>query len=238
MDWLASAWDFLCRFIYEAWSGFGWPHAALLIVIIVVRCFSAELKMALQRINKLGQWAEFQPMSEATQPNITTSEQEHESNGERLASETVTYVGVASNLPFIPFPESMSSAKQSLIFEIAALGEQDAKAYLIDNLAYCRVTADFEYISGVIYGGQLTFLKALNDKGAFGTSLFDARNLWVNFQATIKPNFDGWAVEQYLNFLIVKGLSVFNGDTYYITPKGRELISWMIHYGRPLQRAL
>lgn len=235
MDWLLFVWDVVCKFTYQAWAGFGWPHAAMCIVLIVVKRFSSELKQALQRINKLGQWAEFQPMVEVRQPSVPVNPDLVSTAGEGKA---VINTEVQFNLPVISFPESMAAAKQSVTAEINSLDEQSAKLYLIEHVAFWRVIADFEYISGAIYGGQLGFLRGLSEKGQFGTSLNEARGLWNNFQPTLKPNFEGWSVEQYLNFLTLKGLMVLNGDTYHITQKGREFISWMTQYGRPLHKAM
>lgn len=235
MDLLISVWDLFCRFVYEAWTGFGWPHAALFIVIIVVKFFSAELKLTLQRINKLGQWAEFQPMTENSQPSVNPPAQEQ---GGREGAENSAIPLASYNLPSIQFPDSMALSKKTVISEIDSMDEHAAKSYLIEHLAFWRVTAEFEYINGVIFGGQLGFLRGLGEKGVFGTSLAEARNLWANFQPTLKPNFEGWSVEHYLNFLTEKGLMTLDGETYHITLKGREFISWMIRYGRPFNRAM
>jgi hypothetical protein len=236
MEWWNAAFDHLCRFVYIVWTEFGWPHAALIIVFIVVKVFSVEIKIILKRINKLGPWAEFQPMTETKQPTVSPSEQEA---GEGLDGKAMPQgSGLTLNLPAIPFPQSLSDIRASVINEISSLGEQDVRNYLIEHLSFWRVTADFEYISGVIYGGQLGFLRLLAERGVAGASVMEARGQWASFQPTIKPNFDGWSAEQYLNFLVLKGLVLFAGDMYYITPKGRELISWMSMYGRLLVRAL
>lgn len=225
-------WNVLSSAAQGLWMGFAWPHAVLVISIIIIAKFKCEIAAAIARLNKVGP-VEFMPPP--TPVDANTKAVMGAGVDEVIAVEPgVGLRGVP--LPPIIFPHTMNAASANLDHEIGGLGPDEKVVYLKERLAFIRVLFDFETIYGSIYGGQLELLNYLNQRPLGFVSRQEVEGLWNAHRAKFNGQLDHWTFEGYLNYLPVNNLLSSGPVGYSITVKGKEFLIWMIQMGRPFQK--
>lgn len=225
-------WNVFSNAIQGVWVGFEWPHAVLIVSLLIISRFKCEIAAAIARLNKVGP-VEFMP------PPAPVDENTKAVMGAGV-DEVVTVapsVGLRGvPLPPIMFPHTMSAAAANLDHETGGLNPDEKLCYLKERLAFIRVLFDFETIYGSIYGGQLEFLNYLNQKPLNLTPRVEAEGLWNAHRVKLNGQLDHWTFDAYLHFLTFNNLVSFGPAGYSITTKGKEFLVWMIQMSRTFQK--
>jgi hypothetical protein len=113
-------------------------------------------------------------------------------------------------------------------WERRGLNKDPARALpiLTRYLAVVGMTADFENIEGLMWGSQVDILTTLNP-----LSVADGAKLLPHYEAAAarySTVFASYPFEQYMDFLVKRGLVTREGDSFAITEKGRAFLMWRI----------
>ncbi|MGV2834647.1 winged helix-turn-helix domain-containing protein [Pseudomonas shirazensis] len=216
-----------------AWNGFGWPHVALFMSLIFLIMFRKKIGALIDRLSKLSpSGAEFgnSPVPEDLQAPISKKDPARvvEQNKDSIESETASVQAQGIPLPPYSVANSMAVAREFVENEISTVDQADQHEYLVSRLSFMRVLWNFEYIYSMIFGGQIALLKHLNHRIINGVAKAEVETLWAEHQAKWAPQMNHWQLDQYINFLVVQGLILTDGESFAITAKGRELLVWML----------
>ena len=236
---VASMWDWFERLVSSFWGGLGWPHAVLIIFLFAIGCYRQEFKALIERI------LEFGPGGIKLQAPVFQA-----SRVERTETSVVTVEVSPPNIesppgirnkgiplpPTIVFPEQMRLSQEGISKEVSEMTDSEAKTYLIPMLAMARSMFEFENCYSCIFGGQIRLLQIINQRPGKSLSMQEVYSYWTTHQEQTKPVLNLWTADQYLNYLIQKGLLFRGADAIQLTTKGTEFVLWLTHYGRPLDR--
>lgn len=245
---IKSTWTWAETVIAAVWAGLQWPHAVLIITIIFFMQCNKEFKSLVGRMLEVGPTgAKFHPVapSQSAQPSLAPTaapaalDVPINPNGLHAGSGWSETRLPDNGIPLpnpIVFPLQMKIYEDGVRHEIQGKSDKDALAYLIPRYAIYRVLFDFEEAYSLMFGGQIRFLHQLNQRLYGGFSQLEIKNMWEAHQSQFKPTFDQWTSDMYLNYLRMKGLIVDMNGSVFLTPRGKEFISWMIQYSRPFDR--
>lgn len=225
-------WAFVSGLIASAWTSFQWPHAALLIFVLALINFRAEMRILISRVRKIGEIADFFP---APEQDAEKKETAAAVAGGSTATQPVSTLQPANPLrlaPPVDFPTEYSASMASVRAEIDGQSDADAKNYLMQMYAHAKVNYEFENLYSNIFGGQIRLLSMMNQRFPGGLPLLDIISYWPTHQATWSKTFDEWTPDRYMSFLYARALCVNYGENVLITNKGREFLIWIVKCGR------
>jgi len=102
---------------------------------------------------------------------------------------------------------------------------------LIRYLATTELIAIFEALYRIIFGSQISLLKAANENRAGGLPHSFVQDHFVHVRDKFSPAFDQWEVETYMRFLLSSRLVLRDAEVYRITDFGVEFLGWMVIIG-------
>ncbi len=211
----------LASFLLSAWEGTGWPQVAIIFGVIFLLLFRAQIKILLLKVKSVGK-------SGITIGPELTPVQPEASDSPGLSSQVVT-----KNTDHLKqYPVALAFQKGYIHTELKTVSPEHVVEYLTDNLAFARTLWYFENTFTIIYGGQISFLKILNDRQGVGLAKADLDGLWNQHQAKLAPALDSWNGTVYLSFLYARGFIADQGNVVMITETGVEFLMWMIKVGR------
>jgi len=237
---LWGLWESIKSFLYLAWTGFKWPHAALVVTYFLISNFKNEFRAAIGRLNKLGpKGAEFGP---PPSPEEMQGEREISTPSIGVASSTPSIEVESTNtkvvIPLPPYavPQSLANAQSNIRSEVEGMHPSETTEYLVTRLAMMRVLYDFETIYSLIFGGQIKFLNYLNQRLATGCAMSEAETFWKEHKLLFSPHMDSWTMDNYLEFLRYRGLIKTDGSVIFITVKGNEFLVWLLQSGKSQEK--
>lgn len=211
----------VASFFLSAWEGTGWPHVAIIFGVVFLLLFRVQIKILLLKVKSVGK-------SGITMGPELTPVQPEASDSPDLSSQVVT-----TNTDHLKqYPIALAVQKGCIHTELKTVSPEQTVEYLTDNLAFARTLWYFENTFTVIYGGQISFLKILNDRQGVGLAKADLDGLWTQHQAKLAPALDLWNGTVYLSFLYARGFIADQGSVVMITATGVEFLMWMIKVGR------
>lgn len=219
--------------LIAAWTGFGWPQVALFVSLIFIIMFRKKIGALIDRLSKLSpSGAEFgnSPVPEDLQDPISKEDPARVAEGKNESIESETAPVQAQGIPLPPYSvaNSMAVAREFVESEISTVDQADQHEYLVSRLSFMRVLWNFESIYSMIFGGQIALLKHLNHRIVNGVAKAEVETLWAEHKAKWAPQMNHWQLNQYINYLVIQGLILTDGETFAITAKGREFLVWMI----------
>lgn len=216
-------WEVFSSTVQGVWTGFAWPHAVLVITVIIVYKFKDELSTAISRLNKVGPVEFIHPPV----PLDASAKAVLGAGVDEVAEHPVSGLkGIP--LPPVAFPYTLSVSASNLDTEIAGLSREEQLPYLKERLAFCRVLYDFETLYIGIYGGQIELLNYLNQKTFNLAPRLELEGLWNSHKAKFHGQLDVWTLDNYMNFLTFNNLVSTGSAGYTLTTKGKEFLMWMI----------
>jgi hypothetical protein len=238
-----QVWEWFERFVSSFWEGLGWPHAVLIIFLVVMLCYRKELRELIERIREFGPGGfKLQPISFQNPQSETADLPASESSAATAVVTSVPATGVlGAPIPLPPtivFPTMKKDCEDGIAREIQGMTDADAKSYLVPMLAISRAMWVFESCYANIYGGQIRLLLILNQRPGKAVSNVEVVNYWTSHQEQMKPYLNLWTADQYLNYLVQNGLVTKLVDSIALTTKGVEFVLWLTQYGRSLDRGL
>jgi hypothetical protein len=111
----------------------------------------------------------------------------------------------------------------------------DTMRVLTRSAAALWVVVDFERIYNLVYGSQLQILTHLNSVPR--ASEAELRPFYDAAVSQYPDVFRAYPFEPYINYLVSQHLITQQGNTFTITVKGREFLTYLIRQGKFLQRA-
>lgn len=215
---LFVVWEWLEKFVAAFWTGLGWPHAVLAIVILIVFLFKKELQGLIPRITAVG------ASGVSLSPDVISSQQSATEGDIKAMS------GDAER-PGLEFPVLLKITSDSVDEALRTLSGADAElSFLKGQLSYWKAMYIFENFYSSIFGGQIKILRFLNGFGLFGCSYEKVRELWEEYVRAHVPNIESWGFETYLKFVVETGLAERKGDMLVITGLGSEFLIWMTKF--------
>ncbi|MCK9801426.1 winged helix-turn-helix domain-containing protein [Pseudomonas sp. MAFF 302030] len=209
-----AVWEWFEHLFAAIWGGLGWPHATLIMFIVGICFFRREIKNIIPRIKRVGaSGVEVDPQPPLAQPVARSEVQLQSPHGQ-------------------DYPGTFSIALGLVQGEIANKNPNEQIQYLVATDAGWRVLWLFENTYAFIFGGQIQLLQLLNQRGITGLPLAEAVREWDAYKERFKPNLDEWQMKPFLDFLIARELITLNDDTFFIAPRGREFLTWMVKNGR------
>jgi len=99
---------------------------------------------------------------------------------------------------------------------------------LVRHLAGYQLAVAFEEVYRLIFGSQIYILKRANE-----TRILTRASVEEHFShtQTLFPTFAEWDVDQYMSFLLNRGLLQRTSTDYLITTLGMEFLGWMVRMG-------
>ena len=193
---------------------FGWPAAAVILVIFFLIVFRKDISALLRRAQKIGKNGIqiFAPQSQGFP--------EKKSSAEELmrAFDSLTLL------------EKEKSIKKDLESR-GLLNQQEVIDVLIRHLAVAQMSLAFEYINKLIWGSQLEILVHLNAKPQ-GEPPDMLKPSYENAALTYPTAFAGYTFDQYLNFLVSTKLITFREGKYFIANFGRDFLAYLVNTGQ------
>ena len=182
----------------------------------VVHNFKDDIKSLMSRVKKVGP-ASFAPKNQAKQ------EFKKADNNVVTSHPVVTPNSIVLN-------ERMNGIKDELKRRDGS--DEEKTELLIAHLADAQILLHFEKIYGVIFGGQIRFLKELNTVRVPGKPKSYFEKYYKALSSTDVEFFATTNFSEYMNFLLVTNLTNDVGDNYVITPTGVEFLSWLVTEGK------
>ncbi len=211
----------VASFFLSAWGGTGWPHVAIIFGVVFLLLFRAQIKILLLKVKSVGK-------SGITMGPELTPVQPEASDSPGLSSQVVT-----TNTDYLKqYPNALAIQRANIRAELKTVSSENTVDYLTGTLAYARTLWFFENTFNIIYGGQISFLKILNDRQGVGVGKADLHGLWIQHQTKLAPALDAWDGTVYLSFLYGRGFIQDHGSVVMITAGGVEFLMWMIQFGR------
>lgn len=252
---ISAGWSWGHDLVSGFWSGLQWPHSVLIITVLFFSLCHKEFKSLVGRMLEVGpSGAKFHPQPPPQSPELTSEPKvitaelrEALATATVIATATVTEAAVeipdpppaGNEVPLpnpIVFPNQMKIYENGIKYEVAGKSESEALEYILPRYAIYRALFDFEECYSQIFGGQLKLLQIMNQRGLGGISLAELDNLWALHQAQTKPVFDEWNLAAYLNYIRFKGLVIDVGPNVILSIRGKEFVSWLTQYGKPLDK--
>lgn len=240
-------WVFVGRVSAALWGELEWPHAALIIFVLLVFNYKKEIGSFIQRVDEVGVGGlkahRPEPPVTAAEAGAVTTSNAAESTpacSVALAPDADTAeagpVGQGIPLPPVYFPGQMRQVREWLTHEIELIPDDDKVRYLLDHLSYCRVWGDFESTYSIALGGQLNLLNEISLNYANGMPMAVVERLWHDHQEKLKPIFDQWTIDQYTWLLKSRYLLLENNGLLAISTKGREFLAYLSAVGKSLDK--
>lgn len=107
---------------------------------------------------------------------------------------------------------------------------------LLKYTAAAVVTSEMEQINSSIWGSQIEILDFLNSTE--GASREQIMPYYEAAAARHPLTFAAYPFDKYMRFLTASGLVVQEGEMLRITLKGRTVLTYLPHTGRPLKREM
>lgn len=215
---LFVVWEWLEKFVAAFWTGLGWPHAVLAIVILIVFLFKKELQGLIPRITAVG------ASGVSLSPDVIPSQQP-------ATKDDIKATSGDAEKPGVEFPTLLKITSDSVDEAIRVLGDADAELiFLKVQLSYWKAMYIFENFYSSIFGGQIKILRFLNGFGSIGCSYEKVQELWEEYVRVHIPTIESWGFEAYLKFLFEAGLLDRKGETLVISVLGSEFLIWMTKF--------
>jgi len=201
----------------------GWPHLSFLFAVFFVLLFRKPLLGLISRITSIDKSG----IKALQAPEAQREERKKESVQELL-------VAIGDS---IVLREIEGHIKTDLS-ERGLDTDGDTIKVLIKHLAATRALLEFEQIHNLIFGSQIFLLKKLNEVAGQGKPTEFVKTHFEHVKGLFSEQLGGWSLEQYLAFLLGRGLITTQGNIFHITNLGVEYLTWMIRTGKAEHKPL
>ncbi len=193
-----------------------WPIVVLIIAPFFLWVFRKPLSSLILRIKSIGTVNTFEPRPQKEEKN-------------KEAVQELLNVGGGS----VILNEIESTIRQELKDrDIDTDMNKDTINILIKHLAATQLILDFEQIYSMIFGSQIRLLQKLNQSVNRGIQIEELQSYFEQTQKNFPQPLSTWSLDGYLKFLIGRYLIVAKGNSYCLTDKGVEYLSWMTNKGK------
>ncbi|SEI13911.1 hypothetical protein SAMN05216228_10267 [Rhizobium tibeticum] len=208
-----TPWLEWARAIFDLVKGVAWPATLLAAALL----FRDQIREKIRDLRKAGPTgAEFDPAQShapATEPSteITT-----------ISPTTVTPTGGGETI--VHSFSTITTVGNQLLQQVEGLPLEQRVTVLVSRLAEARVISQFEFIWGLIFQSQITFLRRLSVVPMVRSEAmaFYEENARSKFTELAEWDFDKWA-----KFLFNQALIEEAGSNIAITGPGRDFITWV-----------
>ena len=192
-----------------------WQQTVLLLSIIILFIFTKEIKLLINRVEKLKykdtevQWAKQDPPKEP----FTQEADFAKNKGENISPTLKKYM---QDLKCHIDNQRLKSENEKI-------------EYLERLLSYSTYILMCERIYAKIFGGQIQILKELQSNKHVSDEVISSYIIQGKKQ---NPEFfEKWDVNTYMNYLLTSNLVMFSDKKYSITFFGEDFLNWMRQQG-------
>ena len=180
-----------------------WPFTVAFVAMVLGPKLIAELP----RVHKLG------PAGVELFRLEPTQESSAEDLGSGLAIENLEELGdpVAKEL------------EQTILEDISKFPEQERQERLVRALTNSQMARSFLLAYSSIFGSQIRALERLNTRHI---SRDEAQDMFLELQSS-DPVFEGWTLDDYLQFLIHWKFIEYENTAYHITTTGQNFLLFL-----------
>ncbi len=203
-------------------SALGWPQITFLSILIFMLIFRKAMTNLISGIKSV------------SKDGITVNQTNIDLQMEDKKKQTINELLSIESSPIT------QEIEKSINEELKTKGlniEGDAVKVLLKHLAATQLELDFERIYNAIFGSQIHLLKKLNENSGTGRPIQFVDEFFLNVKNTFEE-FNDWNREKYCQFLIGSSLIILENNSFNITIKGNEFLTWIMKRGKTEERSL